>query len=1020
MPSTTDSVVFDTAAHKANAEGILYTGKAAVAAKLQAMGLKVAYAYTTNREDVALADRGDFVSTANGGVVAVSVDGTDYTAQLQAILGYTAPEPPAEGEEAPVAPSFELPKNTVVTLLVKGEAPVEPYTDDEAGWKQELADNATRVEGAGTLVTFTYNVDDLMRLYYQDGKGLILPSSLWENGYLAEVRLDMKHFHKGVGRTAADARNFTKSSTVDGKLTVTDNNASGEAIDAMIEVLGITDTVGNVSLSSEFNTTYDSVYGTNSWDYTGSHYQLATPLVGGNNNGGAFLRQGASLYSQIEPVKPQIQTYTYVGARGAADETVPLTGQKNLHLTDGDANQTEPTETLLGNRNSGWRMLLANPSGYAMDSGRLVADTMYMDAVEGEWRGFDTDTITLSPKLVETIMVDHQNDLIPLPKLTGVSLETAMAQLEALGLNVEVVYNPDYTKDELLAMPEVKALYTDADGNPLTDEQLAAMDITAKTGSLYGCVVTQGVSSTSAVMGNIDALFGSDTAAAAAVKEKLTSGAYTLPGETVRLTVFKHDPLDNDEATTGVQVPAVNLGALSGQAVSDAMVYLTNAGYKPVVHYISEDAYKMLADKDDSALTDDERLAVTGWTAADDYAVYASRMGAEPTGTDPSLTGDYYLKDSEVHIWVKGATPPAQPEEQPEDMATKLLRQRLAGANIDLTTVQRTDVGGAVRTTTTLNLAQFYDPTTGKIIVPSSAWNSQGGQALYQKADGTITTDPTDATVYMVQAVDDNGDPKFEIKTDAEGNELQVQDKNPDGSLKFYDDGTPVMVPDYKLDGSGNKIPVMVPGAHPGNYLIKATLHFENFGQNIAVGDKDYYVDFYGRPTRAATMSLTGTWSTDYKSDAWNGYWPRSFWTWNCNGPASCTRPYGDGHNGHYNAWDSSSLDSWPYGQANLNNVDGQNMAYGTAWDAERCTVHRSSAWMKATTAEPEVYNYFNWTGGVTNENHLKINDFNVYGNRNDDTVPYRWGQADNEKAWYVVTCWRIAATPRRKRASWT
>ena len=77
-----------------------------------------------------------------------------------------------------------------------------------------------------------------------------------------------------------------------------------------------------------------------------------------------------------------------------------------------------------------------------------------------------------------------------------------------------------------------------------------------------------------------------------------------------------------------------------------------------------------------------------------------------------------------------------------------------------------------------LNLAQFYDPATGKITIPSTAWNSQGGQPLYQRPDGTITTDPEGATVYMVQAKDDDGELRWEVKTDADGNELQVQDED--------------------------------------------------------------------------------------------------------------------------------------------------------------------------------------------------------------------------------------------------
>lgn len=239
----------------------------------------------------------------------------------------------------------------------------------------------------------------------------------------------------------------------------------------------------------------------------------------------------------------------------------------------------------------------------------------------------------------------------------------------------------------------------------------------------------------------------------------------------------------------------------------------------------------------------------------------------------------------------------------------------------------------------------------------------------------------------MVQAKDDDGELRWEVKTDADGNELQVQDRNEDGSLKFYDDGTPVMVPDYVLDANGNRVPVMVPGSHPGNYLVATTFHFEYFGDHIAIGSDpkafEYYVDFYGRPTRSATMSLTGTWSTDYATNSWNGYWPGNYYTYGTT-------------TSNWKSWPGS-----PQNQANLNNVDGVDLAFGSQWDANRCTVHGSTAWMKATTAEPEVYSYFNWTGGVTNEKHLQIRDFSISGNYNYDTVPYRWGQADNEQAWY-------------------
>lgn len=314
----------------AQAANLLWANKAAATAQLTALGLKVEYAYTTNREDVAnLEDRGKFVTLSEGAVAGVSADGASLDAQLKALIN---------GDAA--AADVELPRNTVVTLLIKGTAPVDPYTNDVAGWQQELADNSSRVEGEGTLVTFTYNADDLMRLYYNSNTGnLVLPSTLWENGYLAEVRVDMKHFHKSVGRNAADTKNNTATVTdANGLTTVVDNHATGEAIDAVIEVLGRTDAVSTVQLTSEFNTNYDGVYGTNSWDYQKNHLVGSyDPLRNGMSAAdGKFLRDGASLISQIEPVKPQIQNFTYVGATGAADTSVELTGKKNPVLSDSD------------------------------------------------------------------------------------------------------------------------------------------------------------------------------------------------------------------------------------------------------------------------------------------------------------------------------------------------------------------------------------------------------------------------------------------------------------------------------------------------------------------------------------------------------------------------------------------------------------------------------------------------------------------------------------------------------------
>ncbi len=152
-------------------------------------------------------------------------------------------------------------------------------------------------------------------------------------------------------------------------------------------------------------------------------------------------------------------------------------------------------------------------------------------------------------------------------------------------------------------------------------------------------------------------------------------------------------------------------------------------------------------------------------------------------------------------------------------------------------------------------------------------------------------------------------------------------------------------------------------------YVVRVVFHPPGFAANVAQGSQaagtSAFIDVHGTPTRATTMALNAVFSTDYKTNSWNG-------------------------------------------NTTSRTVDGD------------------FAKMLPLTAEPDITTYFNWDGGRTlnasgtvvsnagkdghpldGEAHLETDRDTHLPLRNADgtqkytvtSVPYRWGEGDAQAA---------------------
>ena len=128
------------------------------------------------------------------------------------------------------------------------------------------------MEGGQPKVTYVFTLEQLLAAgatYTAEGN-LVIPSTVWADGYFSVFRMDMYHFNKSVK----------------------------EANDATIDVLGRTDaSQRNITLASTFNTCYDTnlTDGNNhlanavhagTWDHTSDTYGDWTGYI----NGGSILQ----------------------------------------------------------------------------------------------------------------------------------------------------------------------------------------------------------------------------------------------------------------------------------------------------------------------------------------------------------------------------------------------------------------------------------------------------------------------------------------------------------------------------------------------------------------------------------------------------------------------------------------------------------------------------------------------------------------------------------------------------------
>ena len=353
----------------------------------------------------------------------------------------------------------------------------ETLADDTTRTTTTRTDGTTWVKdetAAGAVsITYTFTLDTAVARgasYDTDGN-LVMPASLWNDGYFHNLRVDVAHFNAGVREDA----------------------------NAAIDVLGRTDVVDkNVKLESVFNTDYDANSATvldstlldgaaagtlagafqsaGTWDHTADMYgqwsdeiaagsilqektvdkfgeaAITRKALGSNRYDGyiaAYDRSNgmdridaATLVAEVDPIKPRIDSYTFLYADKAGDVTA------NMEWSD-TATPNTPIDTLMGSMNSGWRFPLTNNSNYALDSARVTLGTGYVAAgddkgasfgttgstgnvvggvanydggdpsgnhaiygelVDGQWRGFDAKTLYVNGPALAAILAGPMAD----------------------------------------------------------------------------------------------------------------------------------------------------------------------------------------------------------------------------------------------------------------------------------------------------------------------------------------------------------------------------------------------------------------------------------------------------------------------------------------------------------------------------------------------------------------------------------------------------------------------------------
>ena len=325
---------------------------------------------------------------------------------------------PAGGSHLDGVEVVEGEDGSVVGMM--GQQIDDDPADDEAFFEAAQAAGAVTIAGpdAAGITTFTFDAQKLIAIaaaeegssLFLDAEGnFVLPRALWKSGYLNNVRINMSHFNKNVGM----------------------------AQNATVDVLGDVDVVDRVGLRSTFGTNYENM-----------GLPVGLDLATGSD--------WAYLNAKVHPVQPRVTSKTFVEAAVPGDTTVAL---------------ADETITVLGNKDAGYRFTLSNPTAFEMENARLRVETMKTIGVKNQWRGFDTDTLYLSPALVEAISTHHnyKNDegtWEPIPDenrrfmLEGAYVEVELLKRDSAPSELPIDADGDGVTDQ------------DADGNNLYEDQI--------------------------------------------------------------------------------------------------------------------------------------------------------------------------------------------------------------------------------------------------------------------------------------------------------------------------------------------------------------------------------------------------------------------------------------------------------------------------------------------------------------------------------------------------------------------